>query len=229
MIVGHLATAMVAYQQSAYRHLLYFLIASQIQDLLWFIFHFLDWETTAPSSVLAVTAKGLLVDMIYSHDLVPQLLWALLVFCFGWLWFKSLRTGLLGAALVFIHFGLDLLAGYPHHIFGPETSTIGFAVYLKNPALGVAIEFLLCAFILVYFFKTENRRAIRRSVKNKWSLLLTFAFGMFFLMFIAEKSIAEHFQITQLWPEIHTTIPSLIVLYSALIYLVYRYTRQPHI
>ena len=46
MLAGHYATALVAYQKYPKGTLLYFLIASQLQDLLWFTFHYLGLERT---------------------------------------------------------------------------------------------------------------------------------------------------------------------------------------
>ena len=100
MLAGHYTTALVAYQQNPKGTLLYFLIASQLQDLLWFIFHFLGLEPTGPSDVFNATLSNMTVDMLYSHDLLPLLFWILVVFLIGKLIFKETKVGLIGAALV---------------------------------------------------------------------------------------------------------------------------------
>ena len=41
MLAGHYSTALLAYQKIPKSILLYFLIASQLQDLMWFTFYYL--------------------------------------------------------------------------------------------------------------------------------------------------------------------------------------------
>ena len=67
--------------------------------------------------------------MLFSHDLLPQVFWVLVIFLIGKVQFKSNKIGLVGAALVAGHFILDLFSGHPHHIFGEETHNIAFGLY----------------------------------------------------------------------------------------------------
>ena len=73
MIAGHFATAMIAKHKFPKGSLLFFLIASQFQDLLWLVFHYLGLEPTGPADVFDATLSNVMVEMTYSHDLVPQL------------------------------------------------------------------------------------------------------------------------------------------------------------
>ena len=72
MLAGHYTTALVANQKFPKGTLLYFLIASQLQDLLWFTLHYLGLEITEPRDVLDTSLNNMSVDMLYSHDLLPQ-------------------------------------------------------------------------------------------------------------------------------------------------------------
>ena len=83
MLVGHYSTALIAHQKFPKGTLLYFLIVSQLQDLLWFTFHYLGLEPTGPSDVFDTTLNNLAVDMLYSHDLLPQICWVLIIFLIG--------------------------------------------------------------------------------------------------------------------------------------------------
>ena len=83
MLAGHYATALVAYQKFPKGTLLYFLIASQLQDMLWFTFHYLGLETTTPIDVFDTSVSNMAVNMLYSHDLVPLLAWLLIIFLIG--------------------------------------------------------------------------------------------------------------------------------------------------
>ena len=107
MIAGHMTTALIAKQKFPKGALLYFLIISQLQDLLWFTFHYLGLEPTYPSDAFDATLSNMVVDMLYSHDLLPQLFWLAIVCLLGKLLFKSTKIGLVSVALVSIHFILD--------------------------------------------------------------------------------------------------------------------------
>lgn len=67
MLAGHYATALVAHQKFPKGTLLFFLIASQLQDLLWFILHYLGLERTEPSDVFDTTLSNMTVDMLYTQ------------------------------------------------------------------------------------------------------------------------------------------------------------------
>ena len=97
MLAGHFTTALVANQKFPKGTLLFFLIASQLQDLLWFTLHYLGLEPTGPTDVFDTTLNSLVVDMLYSHDLVPQIFWILITFLIGKALFKSNKIGIAGA------------------------------------------------------------------------------------------------------------------------------------
>ncbi|WCL49920.1 hypothetical protein [Leptospira sp. GIMC2001] len=79
MLSDHFAPGLLAHEKMLPKGaFLYFLIASQLQDLLWLVFHYLGLEATIPSDALIVTLQSITVDMLYSHDLYPQIDWLLL-------------------------------------------------------------------------------------------------------------------------------------------------------
>ena len=80
MLAGHFTTALIAKQKFPKGTLLYFLIISQLQDLLWFSFHYVGLEKTSPQDALDTTIPNMYADMLYSHDLIPQVIWLALVF-----------------------------------------------------------------------------------------------------------------------------------------------------
>ena len=115
MLAGHYATALIAHRKFPKGTLLFFLVVSQLQDLLWLVFHYLGLEPTTPADALDATVTNMAVEMAYSHDVVPQLIWAALVFLVGRVFFKSTTIGLVALALFAGHFVLDFFSGYPHH------------------------------------------------------------------------------------------------------------------
>ncbi|MDG1430660.1 MAG: hypothetical protein P8Q23_03755, partial [Paracoccaceae bacterium] len=83
MIAGHYATALIAHQKFPKGTLLFFLAVSQFQDICWFIFHYLGLEPTGPIDVFDATVANMTVSMMYSHHLLPQVIWAAVVFLLG--------------------------------------------------------------------------------------------------------------------------------------------------
>ena len=83
MLAGHFSTALIAKQKFSKGTLLYFLIISQLQDFLWFVFHYLGIEPTNPSDAFDATLSNMTVDMVYSHDLLPLLIWLIIAFTLG--------------------------------------------------------------------------------------------------------------------------------------------------
>lgn len=218
MLAGHYTTALVAYQKFPKGTLLYFLIASQLQDLLWFIFHYLGLERTGPSDVFNATLSNMTVDMLYSHDLIPQMIWVFLIFLIGKILFKSTKIGLVGAALVVGHFVLDFFSGHPHHIFGVETQKVGFGLYASNVFLAIGIEVVATVAILGYFFQQEAKNGIQRTFKNKAAIIGLFVFGIAFMLTIATTSFREWFNIPELNLGFNSNVPTLLFTYLGMIF-----------
>ena len=218
MLAGHFTTALIAKQKFPKGTLLYFLIISQLQDFLWFAFHYLGLEPTNPSDALDATLSNMMVDMLYSHDLIPQLLWLIIVFVLGKLLFKNTKIGLVSMALVSIHFGLDFFSGHMHHLFGADTLETGLGLYASNPYLAILIEAVFSVVTLWYFFKEETKKGIFRTTKNKIAIISVFAYGIIFVLLIAIKSFRELFDIPEFDLGFNSIIPTLIFTYGAMLY-----------
>ena len=222
MLAGHYSTALLAYQKFPKGTLLYFLIASQLQDLLWFIFHFLGFETTGPSDVFNTTLSNMTVDMLYSHDLLPQIFWIILIFLIGKVLFKSTKIGLMGSALVVGHFVLDFFSGHPHHIFGAETQDVALGLYASNVYLAIAIEAVFIVASLWYFFRQEAQNGVQRTSKNRASIIGLFVFGIVFMLTIATTSFRQWFNIPEFNLGFNSNVPTLVLTYiSMIMYLNY--------
>jgi len=218
MLAGHFTTALIAKQKFPKGTLLYFLIISQLQDFLWFVFHYLGIESTNPSDAFDATLSNMAVDMVYSHDLLPLLIWLIIAFTLGKILFKSTQIGLVSMALVSIHFVLDFFSGHMHHVFGAETMELGFGLYASNPYLAIIIEALFSIVALWYFFREESKKGIKRTKKNKISIMSVFAYGIIFMLLIATHSFRELFGIPEFDLGFNTNIPTLIFTYGAMLY-----------
>lgn len=218
MLAGHYTTALIANQKFPKGSLLFFLIASQLQDLLWFTFHLFGLEYTEPKDVLDTTLSNMTVDMLYSHDLLPQIFWLVIIFLVGKLLFKSNKIGAVGSALVAGHFILDFFSGHPHHIFGAETQDVALGLYASNVYLAIAIEAIFCVLILWYFFKQEAKNGIQRTSKNKISIIGLFVFGVVFMLTIATTSFRQLLGIPEFDIGFNSNVPTLIITYIGMIF-----------
>ncbi len=218
MLAGHFTTAFIAKQKFPKGTLLYFLVISQLQDFLWFFFHYLGLEPTNPSDAFDATLSNMAVDMVYSHDLLPMFVWLFIAFVLGKLLFKSIQIGLVSMALVSTHFVLDFFSGHIHHVFGAETMELGFGLYATNPYLAILIEAIFSASVLWYFFREEAKKGIIRTTKNRIVIVSVFTYGIVFMLLIATKSFREIFSIPEFHLGFNTNIPTLIFTYGVMLY-----------
>lgn len=139
MIAGHYATAIVAKQHAPRGHIAFYLAASQLPDLAWY--------GLAGLGLAPVHSHSGPIDpaMMVSHDLVPTFGWVGLAVVAGRMLFGSWKPGVYAGVLVAAHIVVDLLAGYPHNVLGPDTPLIGTGLYFTAPALAVGIEGLFAA------------------------------------------------------------------------------------
>jgi len=226
MLAGHFTTALIAKQKFPKASLLYFLIISQLQDFLWFVFHYLGLEPTNPSDAFDASLINMSVDMVYSHDLLPLLVWLIIGFTLGKLLFKSTQIGLVSMALVLIHFVLDFFSGHIHHVFGAETMELGFGLYASNPYLAVAIEALFSIVALWYYFKEEAKMGNWRLQSNKIAIISVFAYGIVFMLLIATHSFRELFDLPVFDLGFNTNIPTLIFTYGAMLYCLHYFVSK---
>ena len=218
MLVGHFSTALVAHRKLPGSSLAFLLIASQLQDILWALFHFTGLETTTPGDIFATTLQNMTVEMLYSHDLLPQVFWMAIAFVLGKLWCKSNSVAMAGAVLVLLHFVFDLISGHPHHVFGSDTVDISLGLYASNAYMAIFIEAVITAIAVAYFFKQESKMGIQRSTFSRRSIIGLFIFGILFMLFIATRSFRDWFGIPEMDLGFNTTMPNLIVTYVAMVF-----------
>ncbi|RNC87197.1 MAG: hypothetical protein ED556_07185 [Winogradskyella sp.] len=224
MLAGHYTTALIAKQKAPKGSLIFFLIISQLPDLLWLVLHFLGIEPTEPTNVLDVSLDNLSVEMIYSHDLLPILGWIGLSYALGLLLFKSQKVGVTSALLLALHALVDYLGGYPHNIFGTDTLSVGTGLYYSQPYLAVALELIFSAIVLYLFFKTEKKNNIKRTKRQRNWIIGIFTFNIIFMFSIADLSTRDLLATMNIDFAtefgFQTTIPVLAIMYVMYIYLI---------
>lgn len=190
------------------------------------MFHYLGLEPTNPSDAFDASLINMSVDMVYSHDLLPLLVWLIIGFTLGKLLFKSTQIGLVSMVLVLIHFVLDFFSGHIHHVFGAETMELVFGLYASNPYLAVAIEALFSIVALWYYFKEEAKMGNRRLQSNKIAIISVFAYGIVFMLLIATHSFRELFDLPVFDLGFNTNIPTLIFTYGAMLYCLHYFVSK---
>jgi hypothetical protein len=190
------------------------------------VFHYLGLEPTNPSDAFDASLINMSVDMVYSHDLLPLLVWLIIGFTLGKLLFKSTQIGLVSMVLVLIHFVLDFFSGHIHHVFGAETMELVFGLYASNPYLAVAIEALFSIVALWYYFKEEAKMGNRRLQSNKIAIISVFAYGIVFMLLIATHSFRELFDLPVFDLGFNTNIPTLIFTYGAMLHCLHYFVSK---
>ena len=122
---------------------------------------------------------------MYSHHLIPQFIWAAVVFLIGKVLFKSTTIGLAAMALFVSHIILDFFSGHGHHLFGANTVAIGLGLYAKNAYLAILIEAVFIVTAIVYYFRIETNAGFVRTNKSRAVIIGVFAYGIFFLLSVA--------------------------------------------
>jgi hypothetical protein len=226
MIAAHYATALIAHQKFPKGTLLFFLIISQFQDVLWFLLHYLGLEPTTPTDVFDATISNMAVTMVYSHHVLPQIIWAIVVFILGKFLFKSTTIGLVALALFIGHFVLDFFSGHAHYVFGEDTHQVGLGLYATNAYLAILIEALFIAAALWYYFRTETKMGIVRTAKNRAVIIGLFVYGIVFMLSIATVSFRELLSLPTFEFGFNTTMPIIIFTYVVMTVVLYRIVPQ---
>lgn len=226
MMAGHFTTALIAHQRLPKSTLLYLLVISQLQDLLWFFFHYLGLEVTSPSDAFDASLNNMHANMLYSHDLLPQLFWLALIYIVGRVLFKSNQVALVSVVILIGHFILDFFSGHMHHFFGQDSMQAGLGYYASAPYLAIFIEAVFTTITLWYFFRSETLKGHKRTLANKAAIIGVFVYGILFMLLIATHSFREIFNIPVFDPGFNTNIPTLIFTYLSMIFLLHYFVSQ---
>jgi hypothetical protein len=217
MMSGHFTTALIANQRLPKASLLYFLVISQLQDLMWFAFHYLGLEPTQPNDAFDATLSNMKVNMLYSHDLLPQALWLALIYIISRVLFKSNKVAFISVAILVSHFILDFFSGHMHHFFGEDTFNAGLGLYAKAPVIAILIELVFIVITLSYFFKADLKKGNKRTFANKAAIISVFAYGIIFMIIIANHSFRDIFSIPNFDLGFNTNMPTLIFTYAVML------------
>lgn len=164
MVVGHYAMSLIAYERHREGPLWLFLFAGIFLDLLMILLVLTGVEVMAPGP--GATRPGfatMVIDMSYSHDIVPVTFWAILMAGFAYLITRSRAVALWAGGLVLLHEVADLVSGFPHFVLGPDTPEVGLGLYFSAPLGALAIE-LLVGLACVWWFCSRTQLAAKRQL-----------------------------------------------------------------
>jgi len=216
VLAGHYATALIAQQRTKTSAILYFLIACQFPDFLWLGFHYLGLEHTEPTDAFALTLDTMHVEMMYSHDVLPTLLWMAVVAGIGTALYRNWKVGAVGAGLLGVHAVTDFFVGFPHGVFGPDSPRVGLGLYETAPYVAVTLELLFTVAVLVWFFRTDARAGIAYARTSLVLFAAVFGGGIAFMYLVASTTLAELLGLGAVDVGFGTAIPTLILTYVAM-------------
>ncbi|MCF8516902.1 MAG: hypothetical protein K9G72_21455 [Rhodobacteraceae bacterium] len=149
MILGHAATTLVAKRMASDMSWWLLVVSAFLIDIAMFTFVGLGIETMEPTGG-SPSLSNAIVDMTFSHDLIPQIGWTLLAAAIAFAVTRRRLFALIAMALSLSHWLGDLVAGYGHFVFGPDSHPIGTDWYHLNMAAALTFEAalgVLCVFV----------------------------------------------------------------------------------
>ncbi|MEO1642700.1 MAG: hypothetical protein AAFR74_05140 [Pseudomonadota bacterium] len=155
MILGHAATTLVGKRIAPKMPWWLLIISAFLIDFAMFTFVALGIETMAPTGADGPTLSNAIVEMTFSHDLIPQIGWTLFAGAIAFAVTRRRDYMLIAMALTLAHWLGDLIAGYGHFVFGPDSHPLGTDWYHLN--LPAALTFEAVLGVLCVFIFTRGR------------------------------------------------------------------------
>lgn len=152
MILGHAATTLAAKRAAPEMPWWLLFVSAFLIDIAMFIFVALGIETMAPTGAEGPSLATQMIEMTFSHDLIPQIGWTLFAGIFVFAVTQRRTFALIAMFLSLGHWLGDLIAGYGHFIFGPDSLPIGTDWYHLNLPAALMFEAalgVLCVFVFI--------------------------------------------------------------------------------
>lgn len=188
MIVGHYAAALIARPHLPRAPFWLLLLAANLSEFLWLALALIGVEATEPASLFDATFQGLQVEMVYSHNLVPNVILSVLLGLVVYAVWKDRVLALWSAALCHLHVWSDYLVGFQHQLLGADSMPLGLNSYEKFPALAILLELAFAWLCLAYYLYAEHRAG--RAVTPRRGLLLLVVFSVGILAWLPNASVS---------------------------------------
>ncbi|MEM7139366.1 MAG: hypothetical protein AAF500_22540 [Myxococcota bacterium] len=191
MIVGHYATALVATEKAPRAPFWWLLLASNIADFVMMLLVVVGIESMEPSSMFEATLENLRTDMRYTHDLLPVMGWTMGIGALAFAVWRDAATAIWSALLVAFHEACDLVSGFHHYVFTPDSPRVGLALYTNAPELALVIEAALGVGCVWWFARSRKTRGSPVSPWGKRWLYGLVIFGPLAQLANARTSMSE--------------------------------------
>jgi hypothetical protein len=191
MVIGHYATAYAMKPHVPAAPMWLLLLCANLLDAIWLLLAGFGYETPVPNSWLEASYSSLRVQMPYSHDLLPALGWAVLVFYLVAGLFRQWKVGLACALLIVGHEALDLLAGFEHNVAGPSTRIVGTGLYTSAPYLSFLLEAAVAGVCVAWYCARQKRSGAPVSASRKRWLYVFFVGSALIWFPIGHTSLME--------------------------------------
>ena len=178
MIMGHLATTLVAKREVPSAPWWLLIVAALLIDIVMVIFVGLGIEQMEPvPDSVGPRVSSAMIEMTYSHDLLPQLFWVLLSAALAYVFTRNGKVVIVAMLLTVFHWLCDLISGYGHFVFGPESASLGTDWYHKNLIVALVFEAALGAACVYWFVRGQEYSLVKMT-----GLFVGFAITPFILL-----------------------------------------------
>ncbi|MFA6114466.1 MAG: hypothetical protein WC729_10745 [Sphingomonas sp.] len=150
MFIGHYSAAFVAATSPRAPRLGTLFVAAQLVDLAFFSFVLLGVEHMRLVPGITATNPMDLYDMPWTHSMVGALAWSAGFALLIWLWRRSSVTALIGGAVVFSHWLIDLFVHRPDLTLAGGPPPFGLGLW-NYPAIEMPLELILAYGTLAWF------------------------------------------------------------------------------
>ena len=193
MIVGHYAAALVPYSRLEGRPLWLLLVCANVPEFVWLALALAGVEPTTPASLLDATFPTLDVHMTYSHNLVPGLIQGVIVFALVLALWRDRPLALWCGALTVVHVLCDLLVGFKHELFGPDSPQVSLDTYGHAPVVAIIIELAFALGCVFAYLQSEARRDRPLTRRRGAALYAVFAIGILMWLPATSMSLRQTF------------------------------------
>ncbi len=168
MFVGHYSVSLAAAAQPRSPKLGTLFVAAQLIDIGFFAFLPLGIEHMRIVPGISAMNPMDLYDLPWTHSMVGAIGWSIGFALLLRIWLRDWTSALIGGAVVFSHWLLDLLVHVPDLTLAGSPPKLGLALW-NHPAIEMPLEIgLLLAAVAYYAHRT-------RSTGNRWALPLLVA------------------------------------------------------
>lgn len=165
--LGHLAAGFAAKPAAPQIPLWVYLVASETNDLLYFVFTAVGLEKPVTTTMNFTEGIRYLEPVLnpWSHGLFMSAVWAGLAGALAWLIYRDRRAGLILGLVVFSHWIFDFLMHSNLPLFFADSPQVGLG--LENTGLGflaiTIFDLVVLAAGITIYFRARNRNALQHS------------------------------------------------------------------